>query len=201
MATSNYGWPVPDYSDLPDGPAQIAALGVAADASLKNEADARLAIDGRVTTVENDVDAIQDFIPPQGSALSSAAQSIPNSTTTDIVLATDQIPLAGGMTRSGGVFTVPIAGLYLVVIKARWAANATGYRTLQLKRNNSFYAEAPIAMGQAQDSGAGISVVIKCAANDNLRMATWQNSGGALNVVTTSSGTSMAVCYLGPAAP
>lgn len=44
--TTNYGWPVPELSDEPDGRAQITALAVAADADLKALADDVAAIPG-----------------------------------------------------------------------------------------------------------------------------------------------------------
>lgn len=47
-ATTNYGWPVPELSDEPDGRAQITALAVAADADLKELADAVEALGGDV---------------------------------------------------------------------------------------------------------------------------------------------------------
>lgn len=55
MATTiNFGWPVPELSDEPDGRAQITALAVAADADLKELADVVEALGGDVGPVDPD---------------------------------------------------------------------------------------------------------------------------------------------------
>jgi hypothetical protein len=85
--------------------------------------------------------------------------------------------------------TAPVAGLYLVGASVRWAANATGYRHINLVVNG---AGASIAR-QLGPAASGIvtyqtvETIYELAANDYVEVQVQQNSGGNLNIEANAS--------------
>ena len=128
-----------------------------------------------------------------------ASQSIPNNTTTLVQFAT-----FGGLANDPGraVWTVdgkvkvPYSGSYLVTGSINWASNATGQRTLQLRRSadGSTWNRAEVAGGfaETQTPGSGILVqsisgTVYMTANYYLGVFATQNSGASLALASADS--------------
>jgi hypothetical protein len=83
--------------------------------------------------------------------------------------------------------TVAVAGLYALGASIRFAANATGYRYAYFRLNGA----TPIGVAIAQTNSAAVDTV--CAptaiyrldAGDWVEVRAYQNSGGALNLITS----------------
>lgn len=90
---------------------------------------------------------------------------------------------------NSGRITFTTAGLYQVSATAEFAPNATGVRGVGVKLNATTY----IMFSQHPTAGVGVSHVegvsmpYKFAAGDYIEMIAYQNSGGALNVITLSN--------------
>lgn len=69
------------------------------------------------------------------------SQTVPTATNATIigwVSATgDPGNTSGGISYSAGLFTVPVAGAYLVTASMRWASNSSGERQLQVRHNDT----------------------------------------------------------------
>jgi hypothetical protein len=81
--------------------------------------------------------------------------------------------------------TIPASntGVYLAIGGTQFAANATGYRQLNLYKNGStILATTVVAVSSAaQVTVCQVSAVVSLAAADYLELAATQNSGGNLN--------------------
>src|SRR6266498_1953339 len=82
---------------------------------------------------------------------------------------------------STDTITIRKAGLYYFTGKARWAANATGVRQMQLAKNGTSLVghSAPGIAGTTVDSE--FSHLVPCAVNDAIILRASQNSGGSLS--------------------
>jgi hypothetical protein len=137
-ATANYGWPVPELSDEPDGRAQITALAVAADADLKELADAVAELGGDVGPVDPDP-APTDATG--GRFVNTGPQNIPPTTSGPGTLAA--FPGTGANTpaptdvtsASGGtIFTLTKGGVWWCGADVRIAnAAAAGEMSLNIR--------------------------------------------------------------------
>lgn len=81
----------------------------------------------------------------------------------------------------------PVAGLYVVHYNYSFAANATGQRAVQIRKNGAGVSTGGtgVAYKQLNSTAAGTFVdngaaVLYMAANDYVELFTYQNSGGAL---------------------
>lgn len=118
----------------------------------------------------------------------SGAQSIPSSAFTTVTWGTtNQNDL--GATVSSGVITIPRGvNRIRVSFSVDFAANATGARQVYINKNGSALLGVPAfaTQGMATSDGimSGMSCPIPVVAGDTIQLQVWQNSGGALNVVT-----------------
>jgi hypothetical protein len=81
-------------------------------------------------------------------------------------------------------------GLYLAVAQCCWANNTTGYRTMDILLNGALSFPAPSTyMGTIPINKATLNLtsMMVLAAGDYLEMKVGQNSGGSLDLTTTSS--------------
>lgn len=126
--TTNYGWPYPELSDEPDGRAQITALAVAADADLKELADAVSALGGEVDPGDPDP-APSDATG--GRFVNTATQNLPPTTSGPGTLVA--FPGAGANTPSptdvvssggGTIFTLSKGGVWWCGASVRVATAA-----------------------------------------------------------------------------
>jgi hypothetical protein len=105
-----------------------------------------------------------------------------------------------GMSYSGGAVTVPMAGRYRVSAAFAFAANGSGARRLFVLKNGTgtagnalLYTEIP---GTSQAIAMlNVSDTVILAANDVLRVAVWQNSGGDLSAFNSSATQNSASSY------
>ena len=86
--------------------------------------------------------------------------------------------------------TVPIAGKYIVIGNAQWDPNATGLRQAEIRLNNT--STIGVARGMAitvaaEESFVTAFVIAVLAAGDFVTMRAYQTSGGALNLLSSTS--------------
>jgi hypothetical protein len=92
----------------------------------------------------------------------------------------------GGFTEIAGVITIPRTGFYNIYGQASWATNATGTRVLSIEVGGTavYRNSAPASSALAPSVQVSASAVPLTQGNQ-VRLAAWQNSGGATN--TTGS--------------
>jgi hypothetical protein len=82
-----------------------------------------------------------------------------------------------------GRVTIRHAGKYLIEVNAAWAANVTGGRGVQLRRNGGNIDSAGQGGGGSADGfSPSASFVLDLAVGEYIEFALYQSSGGALNV-------------------
>lgn len=131
--------------------------------------------------------AVDSILAPQVQAGSAAAQSITNSTTTDLNQYTAANKNVGGWTiGSSTTFTVPQTGVYMCVGYGQWAANATGVRVLNVIASAASWGQnftedsrSAAATGTTEQTVAALLAV---ASGATIKMQVFQTSGGALNL-------------------
>jgi hypothetical protein len=119
--------------------------------------------------------------------------------TTDVAVTWDtELFDVGGMhstSSNTSRFTVPTGGdgLYLITTVVVFAANGTGLRRAQIRKNG---AELVGLSGNtvmhgvtaAGDVGVPLTAIADLAAGDYLEVYAWQSSGGALNINSGAAG-------------
>lgn len=138
--------------------------------------------------------------PPLFKGYQSAAQSIADSTVTALGINTTAIDTYGGHSNvtNNSRYTAMVAGYYLVIANAGFAANASGNRLVEIHQNGG--AALNIAQGVGFAPTAANNGVVSTAslsflnANDYIEAFAYQTSGGALN--TFPSQTGMQVIWL-----
>lgn len=99
--------------------------------------------------------------------------------------------------QGGGLFRVPITGIYSISAQSRWASNATGSRELHL-RQNGVQRESTVVQASASNLGiATINTTIRCEAGDTIAASVRQSSGAALDYGSTESWSWMTIACLG----
>jgi hypothetical protein len=124
-----------------------------------------------------------------GSVTGISAQSIPNATSTNLTTYWNGTPTtSGGMTFSGGFFTVPISGIYLVIALTVFSGFATtgNERTNTILINGSpnpaslgFLSKPNPSNGRTDVIAYNIYVL---NANDTVGTQVYQDSGGSLTM-------------------
>lgn len=132
---------------------------------------------------------------PVSARRADTAQSITNATFTTLLAPVVDVQ-QGGITYSGGIYTVPRAGVYSVNARCGWLANATGVRFLYIKKGSSYLARFATA-GAAQAHGSVGSLAVLCAQGDTISVEVYQTSGGALNTDWGAGGVGVSVAYMG----
>lgn len=125
---------------------------------------------------------------PHCSVYGSAAQSLTNNTTTNLLANSENSDIGGLHSTSTNTdrATVPAGegGLYRVSAVISYAANATGYRVLNFRVNNTTDYNVTVLDTNATASLATTmsgSRSMVLAAGDYVVVQAYQNSGGALN--------------------
>lgn len=98
--------------------------------------------------------------------------------------------------------TVQVPGRYMATASLRWAANGVGFRTGEIRLNGGTiigrHSQAFTAAGSPTQFTL-VSSPVSLVIGDYVELIAWQNSGGALDLDTTSvHSTSLALEYLGP---
>lgn len=125
---------------------------------------------------------------PHCSIFESTAQSVATSTETDLTSNEERSDIGGMHSSVSNTerITVPSGegGLYTIAAVVNFAANATGFRQLLFRVNNTTnydaFALPNNGAGAATIFGTSRSLVL--AAGDFVTCRVFQNSGGALNV-------------------
>jgi len=118
-------------------------------------------------------------------------QSIPNGVFTEVDYEGEIYDDNGlhDLVTNKGRLTAQVAGRYLVILQIRWDGNATGVRMINILENGSTSrAVEGVAPGSASTFSARMiaSVIVNLEANDFVTSEVFQDSGGALNVASTS---------------
>lgn len=93
----------------------------------------------------------------------------------------------GGFVAATGVYTVPVAGTYLVSASISFAANATGNRVTRIFKNGATVVCAAEFIASASITPPGVCTrTIALVAGDTLKVQTFQASGGTLAYQTAS---------------
>ena len=121
---------------------------------------------------------------PAASAYTTS-QSIPNNTTTDLVLDNEHYDTANMHSNATDNFriTAPVDGIYAVSAQVAWDINPNGERILRLMLNGT----DPIAtVNQLPVTGAAqaqsVSAQVELDAGDHIVTEVHQNSGGSLGL-------------------
>lgn len=99
--------------------------------------------------------------------------------------------------QGGGLFRVPLTGIYSVSMQSRWASNTTGSRELHLRQNGTARESTNINASGNHLGIAAISVTIRCAAGDTISVSARQSSGAALDYGSTEGWSWMTIACLG----
>jgi hypothetical protein len=118
-----------------------------------------------------------------------AATSTNDSTYTDIVWDNEEFDF-GAWWSSGAAITVPSGAipsgyttiLIAVSARARWAANGTGARRLRFLLNGSEFAFFSATADATESIDLQGYKLVEVEAADEVKVQTWQSSGGALNI-------------------
>jgi len=102
--------------------------------------------------------------------------------------------------HTAGNFDIPRAGKWLIIATATFTANATGRRSLALRKNGTtvLVQETWTPNTSLNSDSRQVFAVVDLLASDTIDMSVFQNSGGALTVLATLQATSLAFVYLGP---
>lgn len=117
----------------------------------------------------------------------SAAQSLVTATPTILSLNTTR--RANGVTVGADKLTTLEAGWYVISAHVAFAANATGLRAVSLKLGGTTYIGASHAPAISGTSTCNLSVsaVYYLAVGEFIQIEAYQESGGALNVVSAGN--------------
>ena len=116
-------------------------------------------------------------------AFHSAAQSIPDNTTTSVALNSERWDTDGihDNVTNNSRLTAQTAGKYIITGHVSWASNATGIRQVAIRLNGATgIAQTRNATGDGRHQS--IATVYDFAVNDYVEMRVVQVSGGALNL-------------------
>jgi hypothetical protein len=121
----------------------------------------------------------------------NAAQSITSATPTALAFNSERFDQAGNAAdtmhdnvTNNSRLTCRYAGVYQITGNASFAANATGYRQLEIKLNNTTTIESSIDMTASGTVASRIlcTTLYSLAVNDYVELIAYQTSGGGLNV-------------------
>ena len=134
--------------------------------------------------------------PPMALVDYTADQTIPNGTYTAGGFTNATPVLKGGMTRSGDTIIVPLDGVYRVTGRARFAANSTGLRTVDIGVNGAINDGGAANTTSVPVSGgshtAEVNALLSITAGDTITLGLRQTSGAAL----VSSYRSLSIQYV-----
>lgn len=141
-------------------------------------------------------DAVRDSLeflidPPLCNVFNSAAQSVPNDTSTAMTANSerDDNDAMHSTVSNTSRITAQTAGRYLVTCAVVFAANATGRRAVDFRVNgtttHNVLSSLPISTNSLAITG---SRLLTFAAGDYVECMSYQNSGAALNVTLNEFG-------------
>lgn len=126
-------------------------------------------------------------------------QSIPSGATTVINFDRSAYDPNSNLTLgTGALYTVPVAGLYIVTLNALLATAANGVFAT-IFRNSTEDSRGTQFGGAVAGYGSSASAILNCLAGDTIQGCIFQNSGAGINLNTGAAGTYLAVHFLSPA--
>jgi hypothetical protein len=147
------------------------------------------------------------IVPPLCRVRRATTQSIANSTDTFVSYTIEDFDTDGMFTATSDTITIQTAGVYIVSATTIFAANATGWRVMQLMKTPSSAGDNATIFGAnwAPVSSASQATVLSAtasqsfAAGNTVKVAVAQNSGGPLDIVNTgfTSQTNLCVTWVG----
>jgi len=122
----------------------------------------------------------------------TASQAIPNATWTVLLFDAEHWDddslhsLVGNPER----LTIRTAGVYLIAVQARFAANPSGTREVQIQLNGTTTLVLADCLASTQANGLvylNLATIWKLGSDDYLRAVVYQSSGAALNVESSGA--------------
>lgn len=125
-------------------------------------------------------------------ATRTSTQSIPNTTATEISFTTETFDQGGWIAVTATTFTVPSsaipAGFTRVLLDVRvgtnFATNTAGYRQVSVKQNGSSILAPTRDAISTTSTNVNESRFTTAVAGDTFTVEAYQNSGGALNIIS-----------------
>lgn len=201
--TTLQGFTIPDLSGAPNGPSNFATFGNFVEKYTVMRFATVIARDAAITSPEEGmvccVTGTDRYYGYSGSAwvvigwsssagrpgvvLTDAAQSISNTTVTDITWGTEVSDVDGWTSGASATLTVPTGwgGWYGISYSGVWSAGPGTSQGVQCLVNG---AAAYGYNGSSLWSPATLSFTRALAAGDTLKFQVYQSSGGAINVVS-----------------
>lgn len=127
---------------------------------------------------------------PQARVYNDANISVNNATATALTFNSERFDNGDLHSTSSntGRLTAPITGLYLIVGHVAFAANATGRRRAQIRRNGTQLIASNDGFPTAGDNCfVTVSALYQLNATDYVELVVEQASGGALNVLVLAN--------------
>jgi hypothetical protein len=153
------------------------------------ELNSNLVVNGNLT-VTGTINGIVGF----NSLNTVFAQTITNNTETTLITAWVDSKGINSDTSSyntaTGVFTINVAGIYLISTSIKFSANATGDRTVTLKKNGTEINYAGVKSATLA-TGVSLTMMVQLAVSDTILVSVKQNSGSSLSVTGNISVTKM----------
>jgi len=155
-------------------------------------------------TADNQVEVLAmtkafDIGGPACSVYRNATQSLPNTTSTEIIFNTEVYDTANCHNTSTGRFTPDVPGYYKVSV---WGstAQASGGMTIAALKNGTSQATAAGTFTPGIGTFAAVSCDVYCnGSTDYISCAVLQSSGGTVNSASTQAGMGMTVSLARPA--
>jgi hypothetical protein len=142
--------------------------------------------DVALTATATEINKLDGFNGDKCQATNSGSQSIPSSTDTILDLGAedyDTNTMHDNVTNNSRI-TIKTAGYYQIGSYIVFAANATGIRSFQIKKNGNaarINTQNAPSGGDCQTMG---SCVLQLNVNDYIQLQVYQNSGGTLNATS-----------------
>lgn len=142
---------------------------------------------------------------PAAAANINATQSIANATDQTVVWNAAS-PNNDGMWASGAAdhLIVQSAGVFVGFARVHFASNGTGSRACHVMLNGTSIIANSVGVISVNAVGVSADTIFTCitppmrlAAGAQLYLSVYQNSGGALNLLTTLSGTMLSAIRIG----
>lgn len=139
-----------------------------------------LTVAGSTLTVSTNGSVTSPSQPGVGAYRSASAQSIADSTATDMIFNALNYSRGGlGWTSKS---TATVAGIYYVGCGVSWAGSAVGVRQLAIVTSNVGQQAVVTEPGAAGGNSQSVSMMVSLAGSDTVSCQVTQTSGGALNI-------------------
>jgi hypothetical protein len=157
---------------------------------------------GNVTDERSPVSTVRNH--PRASLRQTVAQSVPDNAFTSVTYTTEDLDSHYGHSNTTNTsrYTAPVTGVYEFSGGVGFALNAAGARGCRWTKNGTELSGSQILLpttgGLVNTMVPARTISLRLTAGDYVQLQAYQNSGGLLNtVVTTSEQANMSVKYVG----